>query len=394
LKEWATYRPDYLGLSLVNLMSSIQRGFGANADYSPCNLLPPEELLKSESVILLLIDGLGYQYLIQNGQNSYLFKHNKGFLTSVFPSTTAAAISTIYTGLAPQNHGVLAWFMYLRTLGTVVTTLPMYIRYNKTSLLTREISPEKIFSVPSIFQNLPITSYMILPKELENSAYNRVFTAKANSLYYRTIEEFLAYPVNLVKNVSKRKLIIGYWPKIDECAHKTGMSSPETLSEFCNIDQQIASFIDRINTLGKNVTIIVTADHGLIDTTPERTVFLEQHPQLADCLALPCCGEPRTVFCYVRPRKVEQFENYVKNDLADIADLHPTDSLIAENYFGLGNFHPEFLSRVGDYHLFMKENYTFKDLLLGEKRQILIGNHGGTSIEEMQIPLILMPPDR
>jgi hypothetical protein len=46
------------------------------------------------------------------------------------------------------------------------------------------------------------------------------------------------------------------------------------------------------------------------------------------------------------------------------------------------------LSRIGDYTLEMKEDWTLRDTMPGERSHRLIGVHGGTSRDEMRVPLV------
>lgn len=70
--------------------------------------------------------------------------------------------------------------------------------------------------------------------------------------------------------------------------------------------------------------------------------------------------------------------------------LFESGKLIEEGYFGLGPAHPELGTRVGDYTLLMKERYTLKDWLPGERREVQVGAHGGLSDEELYVPLVVV----
>jgi len=65
---------------------------------------------------------------------------------------------------------------------------------------------------------------------------------------------------------------------------------------------------------GTNTTVIITADHGLIDIPSANVIFLEDHPELQDTLTLPLCGQSRTAYCYVHPAKAKKFENTSKKN--------------------------------------------------------------------------------
>lgn len=105
---------------------------------------------------------------------------------------------------------------------------------------------------------------------------------------------------------------------------------------------------------------------------------------------MPLSGEPRVVYCYVKPNKIKQFENYVKTKLANVCEIHKSEELIRKNYFGLYEPNEKLKNRIGDYTLIMKDNFIMKDLVFGEDQNIYTGNHGGVSREEMIVPLIVI----
>src|SRR4051812_17482245 len=101
--------PDYDGGSLVNLMASIVDGCGGAARHPPLGALPPAELSSARNVVLLIVDGLGDFYLRRRGAGSALAAGRRSPMTSVFPPTTASAITTSYTGATPLEHGLTGW---------------------------------------------------------------------------------------------------------------------------------------------------------------------------------------------------------------------------------------------------------------------------------------------
>ena len=64
-------KPDYKEGSIVNLMSSIAQAFNGRTPYKNLKVLSPQELKKSKNIVLFVIDGMGYNYLI-NQKNSFL----------------------------------------------------------------------------------------------------------------------------------------------------------------------------------------------------------------------------------------------------------------------------------------------------------------------------------
>ena len=99
--------------------------------------LPPDEIKDARNLVLLLIDGLGYNYLSGPGAGSLMASRLAGRMTSVFPSTTASAITTTFTGLAPAEHGLTGWFTWFAEAGTTAAALPFMPRAAGETLADR-----------------------------------------------------------------------------------------------------------------------------------------------------------------------------------------------------------------------------------------------------------------
>ena len=93
------------------------------------------------------------------------------------------------------------------------------------------------------------------------------------------------------------------------------------------------------------------------------------------------------VFCYVH--SPQEFLSGARDWLGGRADVVPGRALVEEGWFGGGAPHPLIAERVGDVAILLKDRYTLKDWLPGEPRHLHLGNHGGTSEDEMKIPLIM-----
>jgi hypothetical protein len=91
----------------------------------------------------------------------------------------------------------------------------------------------------------------------------------------------------------------------------------------------------------------------------------------------------------VRPGEGATFERYVESRLRHCASLSASADLLAEGWFGPGAPHPRLAERIGDYILVMKDGYAIRDVLPGERRHAQIGVHGGTSEDEMLVPLVV-----
>ncbi|WP_455365739.1 alkaline phosphatase family protein, partial [Kaarinaea lacus] len=155
-------KPDYYGGSIVNLMSSIMQGLGDGSNYhTPLKELAEDTIAEARNVVLLVIDGLGFDYLTNAGNHSTLNRHLRTKLTTVFPSTTATAITTFMTGLAPQQHGLTGWFTYFHELGSIITVLPFRPRFGGASLSDLNIDVQSLYGHTPIFDLIKRDCYVV-----------------------------------------------------------------------------------------------------------------------------------------------------------------------------------------------------------------------------------------
>lgn len=383
-------RPDYRGGGIVNLMASLGRALGAGPGlYPPLAALPPEALAGARNVVLLVLDGLGSRFLESSGSGGALAAHLRGTMTSVFPPTTATAVTAFMTGVAPQQHGLTGWFTYLKEIAAVAAVLPFRARHG-ASLRQCGVEPAQVFTARPFADALAGKCFAVSPREIAHSDFNTLHSGRSEVRPYEGLEGLFAEVERIVRSGAGRQYVYAYYPGLDSLAHVFGIASPQAGTLFSRIDQAFGDFLEAI--AGTDTTVLATADHGFVDISPSQTVELEGHPRLADTLVLPLCGEPRTAYCYVHPDRCQAFESYVHGELAQCATLHHSADLVAQGWFGLGEAHPRLAERVGHYTLAMRDGWAIKDWVLGERRHVHVGRHGGGSEDEMMVPLILAAP--
>src|SRR5258705_13938635 len=151
-------RPDYEGGSLVNLLASVVASRGGKPLHAPLrNFQFPTA---AKNLVLLIIDGLGDNYLARRGRGSELHRRRRMTLTSVFPSTTASAITTSYTGRTPLEHGLTGWFTYFSEAGCLAAPLPFRSPGGKFPF-EKKLFPDKGFTAPTLFEALPAPPILV-----------------------------------------------------------------------------------------------------------------------------------------------------------------------------------------------------------------------------------------
>jgi len=377
--------PNYKNGSIVNLMSSVLQSYGADSRYHPLPVLPADELRQYRNVVLIVIDGLGDEFLAAHGRKSIFAKYRRGKMTSVFPATTASGITTFLTGVAPQQHAITGWFMYLKEMGMVMKILPYVTRSEEICLKSafRNFYHEK-----SVFQQIDADSHYVIHSHHIDSQYTEAMTVNAKRVAYHTLTDMVQKMREVVTGRKSKKFVSAYWPDLDAYSHSYGTESVEAVQHFETLNTHITSFVESIRKT--NTMVLITSDHGLIDADESKVIRLKEHQDLARTLVLPLCGEPRAVYCYVHPERVATFEKYIEEHLSDYCTQYRAQTLVAKNYFGLFEPNPSLSDRIGDYILIMRENYVLKDTIVGEREYSLKAYHGGMTKEEMYVPLVVM----
>ncbi len=372
--------PNYKDGSIVNVVSSIMKSFGVKTPYGECKLLKNKDIKKYKHVVLMCLDGFGYD-LIKMHCKSVIKENSLGKITTVFPSTTTAALTSFATGLAPKQHALVAWNLYIKEFGTIFK--PLHFVPRMEGVLN--IDGIKWFDFKSTTSKIK-NSFSVIPADLINSPYTYKSIKGTKCAPYETLVEGFNKLLAIISKDTK-SFTYFYWPGVDSLSHAYGKENGKVKKHIGEIE----NLFHLLQQNMKDTCIIVTSDHGQITSSPSELINLNKIPGFMDCLTMPISGEPRAAFCYVRPSKVKQFKIIYSKYLKKFCSLVSYETLIKKNYFGIGKEHKELFSRVGDYVLIAKKNYILKDYLFNEKAKFkLKGNHGGTSKEEMEVPLIFI----
>ena len=384
-------KPDYDGGSIVNLMVTLKAKFGVeDRQYAALNALPVSDIAGKKRVILLVIDGLGadlLQAFRTDDDGVHFRQYQRGRMTSVYPPTTASAVTTFMSGQAPQQHGLTGWFMNFREIGTTAAVLPFISRYGRNELSKDGVDIAGLVTCASMADQLPVQSAMLLPQEIVDSDFSRCVGGRAKRVGFRGLGEFASHLGTYIESSDSTQYLYAYWSELDHLSHLYGPSDERVFRHFVELESQLLPVLE--TAAAHDCAVIVTADHGFLDSGPAECLELDAHPRLADMLAMPLFGEPRSAYCIVRKGCDDEFEHYIKQELDDYVTAVPSADLIADRWFGLGERHPELAARVGDYTLQMKQRYTIRDRLLSERAFDLHGMHGGVTAAEQWVPLIL-----
>jgi hypothetical protein len=384
-EKWV--RPDYGGGGIVNLMSSIAARFGGRTGHRPLALLPPHRLSCYKKIVLVVLDGLGWEFLARQGGRGFLRGSLAGRMTSVFPSTTASAVATFATGAAPSEHGVSGWFTHLRELGSVSKILFSGPRHGGGTYPGAGLPMDLLLTAPPLFPSLMAKSFVVTPNEIAAGDFAKATSRGAIMLGYQSLPGFCLGISRALEAGDGPTYVSAYWPELDSVCHHHGVDSRQAREHFLELDAALGRLFKK-NARGETL-FLFTADHGLADTPAQRFVDLGRHPALSECLSLPLCGEPRLAYCYVHPDRAAFFKKYVAGRLGRACRLYTRRRLLEGGYYGPGPATALFSHRIGDFILAMHQGWSIRDFLPSENRVRLSAGHGGMTPEEMLVPLVV-----
>jgi hypothetical protein len=402
--------PHYGGFSIANLPATIARLLGVELKHgrAQVRLEPPirrdawsDFAGGMRCVVLIILDAVGYVHFrrLLDSEDTLFGRLAQGGtlvpLTSVFPSTTMAAISSLWTGATPGDHGFLGRKLFLSEYGVLADMIRLMpaAHGRPGDLVDWGWVPEDFLPVPLLTQQLSsigVQTVTHLYGPHVSGGLSRLFLRGVADVqgFLNQSDMWINVRHTLLQRSNKPLLVNVYWSGTDDVAHTYGPDS----EHFQAALRQMATSLDQdflapLPAAAREETLlIVTADHGQIATPRNFAVHLTNHPALADMLLLPPAAEPRASYLYVRPGQAASVHNYVEDHFAGRFLLLDMDRAVAAGLFGSAELPPESRSRLGDKLFLARDGCR---LIRGGENAEHRGEHGSLTPEEMLVPLLM-----
>jgi predicted AlkP superfamily pyrophosphatase or phosphodiesterase len=398
--------PYYGSYSLAEIVPSILKWFGVStvrAGFGPDIKLP--EPAPTKSMIFFMIDGLGFDYFSASAKTMPFFKNlsERGEvypITSTFPSTTPAALTTIHTGLTPQEHALPEWSVYFEEVDKVIETLPFRHEHHdeRDSLLQSGGTPDMLYEGDTIYERLQFTgirSYSFIFHEYDRSAYHSRVKRGSTVIPYANEEDLMSKLVDTIHDQTERAYYFVYWTKIDSVQHTFGPGSSEHLSELQHFSEIVQNgLVNKIDQKSaKNIVLALTADHGQSAILDEQIIYLNQYISVEQNFAkslqgttIVPSGSPHDVFLFVDPTKRDEVCGFLKSELKDKAEVLKTEEAIKQGLFGFNDPRVRFLRRIGNILILPYPGFHVWYRRSPEAFWGMTGIHGGLAEAEMFVP--------
>ena len=372
--------PNYKN-SAFNTINSLLHYYGVKNDNPGLNSL--DEILskkKYKNVVLLVMDGLGNNLITKYLKDDFLGRKNIGPISSVFPSTTTAAMNTYYSAKAPLEHAWLGWSCYFKECSRTINLFTNSDKYSNEEI---NFDYQSLIKYENIFEQIKkvndVSQIVIYPKHLNNNY-------PVKNIKVKNIKGLVKKIKTSLKG-NNDKFIFAYYPEPDHTEHGYGPFNSKIEKMLLTFNKLIEKYFSRIN---EDTLIIISADHGLIDI--KETIYLEDHPALLNTLSLLPTIEPRAASLFVKKDKQLEFESLFYEIFKDKYFLFKREEVLKNQLFGYGQIHPKADDFLGDY-LAVATSNTCLDYKRHSDGFTFKGHHAGMSSDEMNIPLIIIKKD-
>ena len=356
--------PEYTGPCVTNVAAMLQHPPLEVPDWVPAPVARAEG-----STVLLTIDGLGWEQLAPRAHLTPTLCGvlEGGPITTVAPSTTSTALTSIASGMAPGEHGVIGYRMSID--GNVLNVL----RWSTPDGDARRSLPADGFQLYEPFggERPPV----VTRAEFASSGFTDAHLGGARFVGYRTLGTLVTEVDRLVR--SGEPFVYAYYEGIDKVAHEYGLGAHYD-TELKWVDHLVSELL---STLPEGTCVAVTADHGQVEVG-DRLVELD--PGIRDHLSMQS-GEGRFRWLHARPGRSRQLLEAAQAH-ADTGWVVSRDQTIDEGWFG-PRVTDAVRARLGDVALVARAPIAYVDPLDSGPYK-LIGRHGSLTSAEMLVPFI------
>ena len=361
-----------------------------------------------ERVVLVFFDAFGWESLQRHSGDSTLLKAfaTDGHIvrtTSQFPSTTAAHVTTLATGLPVYEHGIYEWFYYEPNAGRVINPFKLtpYDKIRQNLVLLDEgyraadILPDSSFS--ENLSSRQVTTRLYSPSTMNGNPYDLNFYRQGQGRPYQQVHDGCTQLLKEAKALKGPQFHYLYVDAYDNACHKYGPNRGEADEVATKLLSTLELLLE-LNRDGKTL-LMLTADHGQVPIIPENEIIInELIPNLIGRLQTGGNGQPirfagssRDLFLHVEEEHFEGTLGELRSALSGRAEILSLQEATSLGILGPQQMSVRFKERLGNILILPHREYSVSWLEPGVfEREFYLGKHGGLTREEMETQLCLL----
>jgi hypothetical protein len=353
-------KPDYTGAWVGRVVPALLGGA------EPAFL--PQPARDADQVVLFVLDGVGWADLERHRDHlPNLAVMEGGPVTTVAPSTTGAALTSITTGATPAEHGIVGYRM--RVAGELLNVLRWPTKGPRAGPDPAEVQPVPPF--------LGVAAPAVTRAEFAESGFTAAQLRGARQLGWHTTATMVELCRQLVED--GEPFVYAYYDGVDKVSHAHGPASELFAAEMADTDRLVGAVLDR---LPAEAVLVVVSDHGQLQVGPEAVRSLDPLERMVSAHA----GESRFRSLYARKGAVDDLLAAATEHLGDDAWVFTRDQLFDDGWLG-HDAAAHVRGRIGDVVLAARTLTAFADPAFERETQML-GRHGSLTRDEMLVPLL------
>ncbi|WP_127475004.1 alkaline phosphatase family protein [Microbacterium sulfonylureivorans] len=330
----------------------------------------------ARSAVVFVVDGLGAHNLAARAGHARFLAQagtKRDVARTVFPSTTASALTSLLTGTLPGEHGIVGYRARIPGTDDVVNQL----RGWNTDGLPLEWQR----SVP-LSASLGRPFFVVSKREYMGTGFTAATQAGAD---FHGVDDLIERVQTAAELAAQHpgSLVYLYAPELDGIGHRRGWQSDEWVVGLEKVD---AASRTLAGALAPGTGAVVTADHGMVDIPRHRHILLGEGDGLVDGVRL-IGGEPRMLHLYAEPGEADVVLAAWTAAESSRSWVLSRDDLLDSGLFGAVD--AEVRDRIGDVVIAARSGVAYYDDRIADKGpQRMIGQHGSFTPEERIVPLI------
>lgn len=378
-----------LGFALGNSLGVLQA-----ETFDDATIAASKEIIdligEPDHVVFLLLDGFGMNFVDTLPEDSYVRKHTALTMCSTLPTSTGPNLMSLATGRWPGTHGNLGWNVHIPRLGERIQPLPWRLTRTGQPLDEIGFSPMEVLFTPMIpFGNFGAYTFVV-NEDLAGSTTTQMYgQTKTLAFSYESdsISTIVDNVQSEISNALGKSFTYVFWAEVDSRAHSYGETHPITRSAV----HRAAALVEALGTaLSGKARLIVTADHGHLDSPDEAWTTLTPSAPLSQHLTCVPAGEPRTLFFHTKPGSEQPFQDLFDAGLGDRFTLMRSEDAIEMGLFGPVELISDAArARMGAFFALSRGRWSIfaSDT---EEELTLQSMHGGITTAESIVPLIVV----
>jgi hypothetical protein len=358
------------GASLADILPAV----GAHLGVPGC-ADDPLGLPDARRYVVWLVDGLGWELLLRHLPDAPTFAGlmaDAQELSTVVPSTTAAAVTSLGTGLLPGRHGLVGYRFWDPALGQHVGPLKW-----ETTALPEAYQPSPTLLDRAAAAGVNVTR--VVPRDHVDSGFSRA-ALRGPAAVGVAEDDAVAWAAAVARaaGAGSRSLVYTYDRSLDHAGHADGVAGQRWLDAYRRLDRSLRRLL---GALPPDTVLLVTGDHGMLDVPADHRVRIEVEPALAAGLD-HVGGEAR--FRHLYTREPDAVATRWRDVLGDRADIVTKAEAIDAGWFGpVGE---AARGRLGDVIAAARDDWAVLTRRMPVEAK-LVGMHGSLTRAELAIPL-------